>query len=146
MWKALASGFVGACALNILHETARQYIKDAPRVDVTGERAMAATIGKLGMAAARPKDLYFPALAGDIVSNSLYYSKVASGDPQNALLRGVVLGAAAGVGAVFLPEYLGLGKTPTRRTPQTAAMTIAWYTAGGIAAALAYRALSNDES
>jgi hypothetical protein len=41
----------------------------------------------------------------------------------------------AGVGAVVLPPLLGLGQQPGRRTPWTELMTVAWYTAGGVAAA-----------
>jgi hypothetical protein len=145
MWKALLSGLAGACALNILHETARQFIKDAPRVDITGERALAGVIEAVNGEAPAPRDLYYPALAGDLASNALYYSLVGIGNDENTLTRGSLLGLAAGVGAVYLPEHLGLGKSPTRRTPQTAAMTVAWYTFGGIAAALTYQALTEAE-
>jgi hypothetical protein len=41
--RAMGSGLVGAVALNLLHETARQFIAEAPRVDVLGKRAIAAT-------------------------------------------------------------------------------------------------------
>jgi hypothetical protein len=33
---------------------------------------------------------------------------------------------------------MGLGSHPSRRTPQTKAMTIAWYVLGGLAAAGVY--------
>lgn len=36
---ALAGGAAGAAALTLLHETARQTVPDAPRMDVLGERA-----------------------------------------------------------------------------------------------------------
>ncbi len=143
MWKSLLSGFVGACALTILHETARQFIADAPRVDVLGERALAATMKAAGKKAPAEEDLYAEALIGDIVSNSLYYSLVGWGNSENALTRGALLGLAAGAGAVYLPDKIGLGFAPSARTPQTVAMTVAWYTVGGIAAGLVYDALAN---
>jgi hypothetical protein len=37
---------------------------------------------------------------------------------------------------------MGLGSRPGSRTPQTAAMTVAWYTAGGLAASAAYQTLA----
>jgi hypothetical protein len=41
-----------------------------------------------------------------------------------------------------LAPLMGLGSRPGSRTPQTAAMTVAWYTAGGLAASAAHRALA----
>jgi hypothetical protein len=79
------------------------------------------------------------ALAGDLALNSLYYSLVGVGDREGAFQRGVLLGLAAGVGAVALPGPLGLGTGPSARTPATQAMTVAWYLVGGLAAAAAYR-------
>ena len=142
--RALGSGFAGAVALNLLHETARQFIADAPRVDVLGKRAVAGVMRAAGQEPPPDDELYALALAGDIVSNSLYYSFVAVGDRRKALLRGALLGFGAGVGAVTLPQMLGLGSGPSARTPQTQAMTIAWYTVGGLAAAAAYHLLSQD--
>lgn len=142
--RALGSGLVGAVALNLLHETARQFIADAPRVDVLGKRAIAAAYDATGHEPPPDDELYALAMAGDIVSNSLYYSLVGMGDRRNALLCGALLGFGAGVGAVALPGKLGLGSAPSARTPATQAMTIAWYTVGGLAAAAAYRMLSDE--
>ena len=143
MKNALISGAVGAVALTILHETIRNFVAQAPRVDIAGERAIALTIEIAGFDPPPARDLYSAALIGDLVSNSLYYSLVGAGSRENVLLRGALLGAAAGVGAAFLPEKIGLGKKPTARTPQTAAMTIGWYLFGGVSAALCYRLLSD---
>lgn len=140
--RALGSGLAGAVALNLLHETARQFIADAPRVDVLGKRAIAGAFKATGHEPPPDDELYALALAGDIVSNSLYYSFVGMGDRRNALLRGALLGLGAGVGAVVLPGKLGLGSEPSARTPATQAMTVAWYTVGGLAAAAAYGMLS----
>jgi hypothetical protein len=38
---------------------------------------------------------------------------------------------------------MGLGSAPSRRTPQTKAMTFAWYLAGGLAAAGVWSLLQN---
>ena len=143
MLKALGSGLVGACALTLIHETARRFIKDAPRMDVVGMRAIAKTMRAADLEP--PTPLHEAALVGDIVSNSLFYSLVGAGDREDALRNGALLGLAAGLGAVFLPEPLGLGRQPTERAPATQAMTVAWYLAGGIAAAAAYRALSSED-
>ena len=142
--RALGSGLVGAVALNLLHETARQFIPVAPRIDVLGKRAIALAYRATGHEPPPDDELYALALAGDVASNSLYYSFVGAGDPRNVLLRGALLGLGAGIGAVVLPGEMGLGSEPSARTPATQAMTIAWYTVGGLAAAAAYRMLADE--
>lgn len=143
--KALGGGLVGACALTLLHEAGRRVIPNAPRMDILGMRAIQKSMRAVGEEET-PADmeLHDLALVGDLVSNSLYYSLVGVGDPRHALLRGTLLGLAAGVGAVALPGPLGLGESPSARTPQTEILTVAWYTIGGLAAAAAFQLL--DES
>lgn len=144
MLKALGSGLVGACALTLIHETARRLAPEvAPRMDVIGMRAITKTMRAVD--AEPPAPLHEAVLAGEIVSNSFYYSLVAAGSREDALRNGALLGLAAGLGAVFLPKPLGLGTQPTERTPATQLMTVAWYLAGGLAAAAAYKALSSDD-
>ena len=140
--QAAASGLAGACALTLIHESARRALPRAPRMDVLGMRAIARTMRGAGQEPPPADELHTLALVGDIVSNSLYYSLVAVGRPEGALVRGTVLGLAAGIGAVLLPEPLGLGSAPSARTPETKAMTVGWYLAGGIAAAVTYRLLA----
>ncbi|MES2462168.1 MAG: hypothetical protein V4671_16405 [Armatimonadota bacterium] len=141
---AALSGFIGACTLTLIHETARRVVPNAPRMDVLGMRAIAKSLRKLDTTPPDGDDLHHLALVGDVISNSFYYGLVGLAKPENALVPGTLLGAAAGVGAVLLPEPLGLGSAPSSRTTETTVMTVAWYTAGGIAAALAYRALAKS--
>ena len=142
--RAVAGGFIGACALTIIHESARRMIPDAPRMDVLGMRAIAKSMRRLNQAPPAEDRLHDLALLGDIFSNSLYYSLVGLGRPENALRKGVLLGLVAGIGGVFLPEPLGLGNAPSARTPATKAMAVGWYLAGGAAAAIAYRWLAGQ--
>lgn len=138
--RALLSGAVGATVLTALHQTARALTDDAPRMDLLGMRALARTFRASGEEPPPRDTLYDLTLAGDLVANSLYYSLVGDGDRDEVWGRGALLGLAAGVGTVVLPPLLGLGGAPSRRTPATAAMTVAWYTLGGLAAAAAARA------
>lgn len=137
---SLTAGFAGALVLTALHEIARRLRpEDAPRMDVLGMRGLRKLLGKAD--APQPDDdtLFDMTMAGDIISNGLYYSLVSSG--RHAQRRGLVLGALAGVGGVLLPGPLGLGTAPTNRTPQTQAMTVVWYTVGGLVAGAVARAL-----
>lgn len=143
MLKALGSGLVGAFALTLVHETARRYVDDAPRMDVMGMRAIAKTMQAVDVDP--PVPLHEAALVGDIVSNSLYYSLVGLGAREDAIRNGALLGLAAGLGAVYLPERLGLGRQPTEDSPQTELMTVAWYLIGGLAAGAAYQALASGD-
>ena len=143
MLKALGSGLAGAVALTLIHETARRLAPEtAPRMDVLGMRAIQKAA--LAVDAEPPVPLHEAALVGDIVSNSVYYSLVGAGARSDALRNGAILGLAAGIGAVFLPGPLGLGRQPTD-TPTTQALTVAWYLVGGLAAGAAYAAFSADD-
>ncbi|GAB3823275.1 hypothetical protein GCM10028895_29990 [Pontibacter rugosus] len=82
------------------------------------------------------------ALAGDVLSNSLYYSLAGTG--KDAWWRGAILGATAGAGAVLLPGPLGLGEEPSNRTTKTQAMTVGYYLLGGLVAAAIGYAISNE--
>jgi len=146
---ALGAGLAGAAALTAFHETARRAIPDiAPRMDVLGRRAIARGMELVGATPPSKDRLQWLALAGDLLMNSLFYALVGAGspEPKRALLRGAALGSAAGVGAVVLPPLLGLGSDPSRRTPQTKAMTVAWYLAGGLAAAGVFSLLRTNRA
>lgn len=139
---AIGSGLAGALALTAVHETARQQLATAPRMDMLGMQAIEKGFRGLHMQPPQARSLYETALAGDLVSNALYYSMVAQGKPEGALLRGAMLGLAAGLGAVTLPKPLGL-QPQINRTSATHAMTIGWYLLGGLVAGAAYQMLSS---
>lgn len=144
MLKALGSGLVGACALTLVHETARRYIDAAPRMDVVGMRAITKTLRAVDVEP--PVPLHEAALVGEVLSNSLFYGLVGVGDPEDGLRNGAALGLAAGLAAVYLPEPLGLGRQPAKNSTETNLLTIAFYLLGGLAAGAAYQALSADEA
>ena len=144
--RTLLSGLIGACTLTLIHETVRRFHPDAPRADVLGMDALAKAMRGMGKTPPSEERLHQLALAGDIVSNSLYYSGVGSGTNSGVWLRGAGLGFFAGLGAVGLPGLLGLDASASNRTAATKIMTIAWYTAGGLAAAAAARLLAEVDN
>lgn len=144
LWSALASGLIGAGVLTLVHEIARRNIDAAPRMDLLGMRAIAQGAEMAGETPPSGDTLFDMAMMGDIVSNALYYSLVGWGAAEGATRRGALLGLAAGVGGVVLPGRLGLGDRPSGRTRATQAMTVAWYTLGGLAAAAAYQKLGQQ--
>lgn len=144
IFKAVVSGLVGACTVTLINETVRQFVKDAPRLDVVGERAIAYPLMKAGIEPPPEETLYWITMSSDIIANSIYYSLIGLGEEQNSLRNGALLGTLAGVGAVMLTEPFGLGEKPVNRTPRTESMTILWYLLGGLAAAGTHRMLSDD--
>lgn len=138
---SLLSGLAGAIALTFIHETARRTVDESPRMDTLGRQSLARGMQAVGIKPPPHDELQALALAGDIVSNTVYYALVGVGSPERALLRGAVLGGAAGIGAVVLPPLMGLGRRPRGVTLRTKAMTFAWYLAGGLAAGAAFRGL-----
>lgn len=142
--STIAGGLAGACTLTLIHETVRRFYPDAPRMDVLGMRAIAKGMRQAGETPPADETLHKWALAGDVLSNAVYYSLAGSG--KHAWLRGASLGLVAGLGAVYLPGPLGLGEAPSRRTMQTQALTVAFYTIGGLVAAATSRALERNQA
>lgn len=140
--RSLGSGLVGAVALNLLHETVRQFVPNAPRADLLGERSIKKGYEKAGAEPPTGNRLYAQAMVGDVISNALYYSLTGLGS-RRPILTGAALGALAGVGAVTLPGPMGLGEAPTKRTNATIAMTIGWYLLGGIVAGAVLKQLND---
>ena len=125
VWKALGSGFVGASVLTLVHETARHRVSEAPRMDVLGMRAIERIMRGAKLEPHEQNTRHTVTVAGDIVSNALYYSLVGLGSRQHVWLRGLLLGLGAGLGALVLSGPLGLRPEPSNRTNATRAMTVA---------------------
>lgn len=140
--NALLGGLAGATLLTLVHETTRQLVPTAPRMDLLGEQALSKLLTKAGQPVPEDDALYAITMAGDVVSNALYYSVAGFGDPKTAPLKGTLLGLAAGIGAIALPGPLGLSEAPSKRTTETVIMTVALYTLGGLAAGVAMRLLN----
>jgi hypothetical protein len=140
--KALLAGAAGAGTTTILHELTRRLAPDAPRVDLLGMQALARLLRAGGTTPPTGRDLYRLTLVGDLASNAAYFGAVGASGRERAVAAGGALGLVAGAGAVVLPPWLGLSGSTTARTGATAALTIALYTAGGLVAGAAYRALA----
>lgn len=132
--SAIGGGVAGAVALTLIHETLRRLISTAPRMDLMGMEALEKSLEKVDAEVPPQDDLFKMTMAGDILSNSAYYSLAGIGKKGDAILRGALLGCVAGIGAVFLPKPMGLHPAPSGRTLRTKLLTIALYTSGGLVA------------
>ena len=133
--RAYAAGIAGATALTAVHQAARFWFEDAPRMDVVGERGLARAVEAAGGTPPPEPALYRWTLAGDLLANSAYYSLVACGRKPHVWRRGTALGLAAGAAALALPRRVGLGDPPHSDRFANQLMTVAWYLIGGLAAA-----------
>ncbi|CAM4058569.1 hypothetical protein [Deinococcus marmoris] len=139
-------GLAGAVTVTLLNEGVRRVLPHAPRIEVIGERALAGSLDAVGVTPPQGASLYRWTLLGDLLSNTLYFGLVGLGARQGAWKRGGLLGLAAGVGAVVLPQPLGLGRQPGARSPMTPLLTVGWYLSGGLVSALTARRWPADGS
>ncbi len=132
--SAIAGGFAGATVLTLLHETIRRIDTNAPRMDLLGMEAIDKSLTAANAKVPEEDNLFKITMVGDIISNSFYYSLAAIGDEKKVIVRGALLGFAAGLGAVYLPKPLGLNESPSNRTSETKLLTVGLYLAGGLIA------------
>lgn len=131
---AMEGGLAGSVVLTILHEVLKRADPDAPRMDLLGMNALTKILKGADAEVPAEKKLFGITMAGDLVSNALFYGLAGIGG-KNQLQKGAMLGLAAGLGAVLLPKPLGLYEAPSTRTNKTKALTVALYFTGGLVAA-----------
>ena len=130
---ALIGGLTGAATVTLLHQALKTVAPQvAPRMDLLGMEAMKKIRNRVHLSIPSEDVLYKQTFIGDIVANTLYYS-LAGGNTAD--LKGTVLGIAAGIGAVQLPEKLHLNPAHSNRTKATEYLTMGMYIAGGLIAA-----------
>ena len=143
--SAAIGGLAGACALTIINQAVSRIDKKAPRLDLLGMNAVAKLVKGPKSSPPAIQKLLPMAVAGDLVSNSLYYALAGGKTNESTLLKGILLGLGAGIGAVALPKPMGLDPTPTNLTTRTQSMTVLWYTLGGLVAAMVINAIEKNE-
>lgn len=138
--SSLISGLAGAGALTLLHQWVKKRASAPPRMDKMGIQAVEKAFAATDMELPSRDELYDYTLAGDLAANAAYYALVGT-NPGSSILTGSLLGIAAGTAAVALPGSLKLNPEYSGATPQTKALTVALYTAGGLIAGTVYKLL-----
>lgn len=149
--NVIEGGLTGAATLNLLQETLHKIDHGAPRhlLHKSG------VIKQLRKRKAKPSTKLYVKLAGELLSNAAYFGLISLGKKKNAILRGGLLGAAAGLGSAFLQEDK---ETETSRpivgqddntvlvkkedSMKKKLLTAVLYTAGGLLAGTAVQKLS----
>lgn len=142
---AIEGGLAGAVALTLIHETMRRAIPNAPRLDLLGMQALSKTLKSFNKEVPTDRKLYGWSLAGDLVSNGLFYSLSGIGEKKNALAKGAMIGLLGGVAAVVIPKSTDLNENASGRTMETKLLTIGLYVVGGIVAAGVMKLLSRKK-
>ncbi len=142
---ALTGGFAGACVLTALHQLVKhEDAYHAPRMDLLGMESLKKIGRELKVPIPAGDKLYYITMASDVLSNAIYYSAAGLGK-KNVVLKGAVLGLAAGVGAVYLPGPLGLDAKQSNRTPQTQVLAVLYYLTGGVVAGSVMKFLKKEK-
>lgn len=139
--KNFLAGLGGAIVLNLLHESFKKSKVDSPRVDLVGEEALQKVFGFFGNRINDKQTLYNATLAGDLISNAAYYSMIGN-SPNQLFGKAISLGLVAGIGAVAVPEQIGLDAEPVAKNTQVKAMTVGYYVIGALATAAILKMLS----
>ena len=132
---ALESGLSGAIGLTMIHQVVKTLNPNAPRMDLLGMNALAKLLHLTKSKLPSKNNLYGWTLAGDIAGNAVFYSLASIARNKNVWVKGTLLGLGAGIGAVLLPEPMGLEPRFSNRTLETKLLTIGLYVAGGLIAA-----------
>ncbi|MCG9793326.1 hypothetical protein [Flavobacterium algicola] len=130
----IIAGLGGALVLNILNESLKGLDNKMPQIDLVGEEAVLKTSALLGMEIKDSTSLYRSALVSDIISNTLYYSLI-NNRGNKLWSTAASSGLMAGVGAVKLPNKMGLNDEPVAKSLVTKALTISYYVAGALTTA-----------
>ncbi|MEJ6982589.1 hypothetical protein WG906_19135 [Pedobacter sp. P351] len=141
--SSIGGGLAGACALTILHEIVKRINNDAPRMDLLGMQTVKKGMQSAEQPVPEDKHLYQIALAGDIVSNTIYYSLGIAGKRKYIWPKGALTGLSAGIAAIFLPKALGLNPAYSSRTLTTKAFTTGLYLIGGLVASAVAKKIEN---
>ncbi len=136
---AIGAGLAGSIVVTAIHQLLKNTREDAPRMDLLGVQSLSKITGVPFKEARQSTAAYYGTMAADVLVNGLYYTLVAIAGRKKAIASGTVLGAAAGAGAVLLPDKLGLNAAYSNRTTQTKLMAFGLYLVGGIIAGAVYR-------
>lgn len=145
-FSSVIGGLAGACALTLINQVVSKVDREAPRLDLLGMNAVAKFFKGSHGAPSVVQKLFPVSMAGDLMSNTLYYALASSRSRDTTLIKGLALGVGAGLGAVVLPKPMGLDSSTTNLTRKTQAMTVAWYIIGGLVAAAVMSAIDENSS
>ena len=138
--NAIEGGLTGATTLTLLQEALHKMDPKAPSTKLLNKPGIIKRLKKQSKKKGKSSNKLYINLAGELLSNAAFFGLTALGKKKNAVLRGGLLGAAAGLGAAFLnndDENISHHDDIKKKL-----MTISLYTAGGLLAGTAIKKLN----
>ena len=132
IFRSLIGGLAGASVLTLMHQFLKNNLDDAPRMDLLGEEALDRGLDVIGVAPLEHEKAQKVTLAGDLILNTLFFSAAAT--TISSCSKGTLLGIAAGLGGIYLPEKMGLNPEHSNKNLNTKIMTVGLYALGGYVA------------
>jgi hypothetical protein len=139
--SSMAGGLAGALSVTMMQELLKRVDPSAPRRDLLVKQAGFKIADKMGNGSTTANRVNNMSIAGDIITNTLYFSLTAAAG-KRALPIGSILGLSMGAGAISLPSKLGLNSYFTGGTRKRKLMTMGMYLVGGLVAAAVSRCLN----
>lgn len=140
MTNALEGGLAGATTLTLLHEAIDKIDPKAPKTRLLHNSRLLKKIKKQSNKKGRIPIKFYIRLATELLASAGYFGLSGLGKKKNAVLRGGLLGAAAGLGVAFLNSQDEEDKNQeNRNATRDKILTIALYTAGGLIAGAAIK-------
>lgn len=137
--NAIEGGITGATTLGLLQEALHKIDPKAPRAKLLNSPGIIKRIRKQSKKKGGVSNKLYINLASELLSNAAYFGLTALGKKKNAILRGGVLGAAAGLGSAFLNS----DKTEDKqKSIKDKLLTVTLYTAGGMLAGAAIKKIN----
>ncbi len=158
---AIEGGLTGATTLSLLQEALHKINTGTPRPLLHKSGLIKQLKKNEGKNNSKTTELYIK-LAGELLANAAFFGLSGLGKKKNAVLRGVLLGAAAGLGSAFLTgdDKEEKGKEVNslkdmnghinrhqgeRDDMKKKILTVGLYTAGGLLAGMAIKKLDNNK-
>lgn len=138
MWKRLIAGLGGAVALTVLHEYVKQHMNEPPDFSEIGEQVIDKSLEVVNLQVKDPDKLYNATLAGDIITNGIYYA-------LTPFKMNTLVGALGGLGAMLIPKQLGLDNDPVAGTDKKKIFTVGYYIFGALVSTGIYKLLTLNE-
>jgi hypothetical protein len=143
--NVLEGGIAGATTLGLLQEAIANMDASKGGSRFQNRSGILKKIKKESKKGNYAPEIYIK-LAGELLSSAAYYGLTVVGRKKNVVLRGALIGAAAGIGAIVFDNK---EDNPTKLSPseefRNNLLTLALYTTGGLLAGAAVKKLSRKK-
>ena len=141
--NAIEGGIAGISTLSLIQEAIGKIDGRVVPDGLLQHPKLLAKIKKQSKKGKYPAKLYLK-LASELLSGAAYFGLTAVGKKKNAVLRGAILGAVAGLGSVVF-NFDKDESELNREEILKALLTIALYTSGGLIAGVAIKKMAKNK-